>query len=235
MRRVWLVIALAGLMTAIGCGKENYNKRMAKTLEKMEKDKRIKKNLMEAANDKKFTDLAIYVRPPKDEAYAKAGQLPVGEGQFDLDASFNDKVDASLHVLARVKKPKKTPAKGAPPAAVPATARGAFDADVLSVLSNVFGSPDALLTPKFTQDVKAGTPFKRLIFPYNDKEVKVYFYKQDAYEVALIFVYGTSLKGPLSSKIELCLEAFATGQKATKLFQGGNVDEESESGPAMPM
>jgi hypothetical protein len=234
MRRVWLVIASACLMTAIGCGKKNYEERMAATLKKMEKDRRIKKNLMDAPTEKKFTELAIYVRAPKEEAYAKTGQLPIGEGQFDLDASFNDKTDASLHILARVKKPKKPAGKGAAPPA-PAVARGAFDADVLGVLANVFGSPDALLTPKFTEEVKGGTRFKRLIFSANDKEVKVYINKQDIYEVALIFAYDAKLKGPLSSKIELCLESFATGSKAKKLFEGGNVEEEAESGPAGPM
>jgi hypothetical protein len=183
---------------------------------------------MEAPNDKKFTDLNIYVRPPKDEVYAKAGQLPIGEGQFDLDASFNDKVDATMHLLARVKKQKKAPTKGAPPPPPP-VARGAFKAEVLGVLANVFPS-DALLNPKFTPDKK----FERLMFTSNDKEVKLYTYKDSDYEVALIFVYDPKLKGPLSSKIELCLDAFATGQTAAKMFSGGNPDEETE-GPVVPM
>ncbi len=237
MRRVWLMILSASLITAIGCGKKHYEERMTKTLDKMKYDQRLKKNLMDAPTEKKFTDLDIYVRPPKDEVYAKTGQLPVGEGQFDLDASFNEKTDASLHVLARVKRPKKaTPTKGAPPPPPP-TARGAFDADVLTVLASVFGSPDALLTPKFVEEVKKGNRFKRLIFATGDNEVKVYLYKQDIYEVALVFVYNNKLKNPISSKIDLCLESFAAGAKAKLLFQGGNTEEDSAGAgtPAGPM
>ncbi len=236
MRRVWLMIASASLITAIGCGKENYDKRMEKSLEKMKYDQRIKKNLMpEPKDDKKFTDLAIYVRPPKEEVAAKTGELPVGEGQFDLDASFYDNTDSKLHVLARVKRAKKPPAKGAPPAPAP-TARGGFDGDVLTVVSSVFGSPDALLTPKFVEEqTKRGNRFKRLIFSAGEAEVKIYIYKKDNYEVALIFVYNTKLKGPISTKIDMCLDTFATGQTATNLYNGGHHDDEAESGPAGPV
>ena len=130
-----------------------------------------------------------------------------------------------------MKLPKKAADQGGPaaPAAAP---RGEFVADVLGVLSSVFGSPEALQTPKFSEESKKGNRFKRLIFTANDKEVKVYTYKQDNHEVALIFVYDPKLKGAISSKIDLCLESFATGPKATRLYSGGAAEEEADTGPA---
>jgi len=239
MRRVWVLIAVASVVTGIGCGRQNYEKRLQATLEKLDYDRRISKNLDPAPKDeKKFTDLTIYVRPPKGMALAKTGQLPVTEGQFDLDASFIDAKDASstLHVLARVKLPKKPPTKGAAPVAAPPP-RAEFVGEVLGVLSNVFNAPDALQTPKFSDEVrpKSGNRFKRLIFPANDKEVKLYTYKQGNHEVALTFVYDPKVKGAISSKIEYCLDAFAVGEKATRLYNGGTADEEEATGPAGPM
>ena len=236
MRRVWVVITSALLVAGVGCGRKSYEERLDKTVEKMKYDRRLKQNLMDAPNEKKFQDLSIYLRAPKEEALAKTGFLSVAEGQFDLDASFNDKTESSLHVLARVKLPKKAPAKGAPPApALPP--RGSFDGDVLGVLSNLYNSPEALQTPKFTEEKtpKAGNRFKRLQFAANDKEVKLYIYKQDSHEVALIFVYDPKIKGVISSKIELSLDSFATGEKAKRLYSGGAADEEPDSSPVAPL
>ncbi len=235
MRRVWLVIVSAAVITAFGCGRDNYEKRLAKTLEKLEYERRVKKNLMPPVNEKKFVDLTLWVLPPKEEALAKTGQLPVTEGQFDLDASFNDKAESALHVLARVKLPKKAATKGAPPPPPP-VARGDFTRDVLGVLASVFGSAEALENPKLVEESKRGNRFKRLIFAANDKEIRAYFYKQDTHEVALIFVYDAKLKANLASKVDLCLETFRAGPKAAQLFNG-NADEESDggSGPAVPL
>ncbi|WP_435005286.1 hypothetical protein P12x_003181 [Tundrisphaera lichenicola] len=235
MRGVWVFITLLGLVAVPGCGREGYEKRQAKTLNQLEYTRRLQKNLMEAPNEKKFTDLAIYIRPPKEQALAKTGQLPVGEGQFDLDASFNDKTESVLHVLARVKRPKKPPTKGEAPPPPPA-ARGEFVADVLGVLTSVFGSPEGLQTPKFSEESKKGNRFRRLIFTADNKEVKVYTYKLDNSEVALIFVYDPALRGALSSKIDLCLESFATGAKATRLYNGGDAaEEDAEAGAPVPL
>ena len=235
MRRVLVVITSALLVAGVGCGRKSYEERLDKTLAKLDYDRRLKKNLMEPPNEKKFQDLTIYIRAPKEEALAKTGQLPVSEGQFDLDASFNDKTESSLHVLARVKLPKKAPAKGAPPApALPP--RGEFVGEVLGVLSNLYNSPEALQTPKFSDESrKGGNRFRRLQFVANDKEVKLYTYKQDGHEVALIFIYDPKIKGLISSKIEYCLDSFATGEKAKRLYSGGAADEEPDSGPAGPI
>ncbi len=69
MRRVWVVIASAMLLASVGCGRESYVKRLDATLAKLDYDRRLKKNLMEAPKeDKKFSELTIYVRAPKEEA-----------------------------------------------------------------------------------------------------------------------------------------------------------------------
>jgi hypothetical protein len=239
MRRVWVMIAMASLVAGAGCGRKSYEERLGKTLEKLAYDKRIRQNLMEPPKDeKKFTELAIYIRPPKEEALAKTGQLPVSEGQFDLDASFIDTKDgnSTLHLLARVKQPKKPVTKGAQPVVAPPP-RAEFVGEVLGVLSNVFGNSDAILTPKFVDEVrnKTGNRFKRLIFSANDKEVKLYTFKQGAHEVALVFVYDPKVKGVMSSKIEYCLDTFAVGELATRLYNGGTAEEAAETGPAGPM
>ncbi len=230
MRRVCLVIISSALVAGLGCGRENYERRLSNTLTKLEYERRVNKNLMPAANEKKFTDLAIYLRAPKDQALAKAGQLPVAEGQFDLDASFLDpKVDSVLHVLARVKLPKKAPAKGAAPAPAPTT-RGEFNSEVINTLATQFGASDNLAVAKFKDEAKRGNRFKRLMFNANEKEVEVWSLKQDNHDVALIFVYDPKLKAALSSKILLCLETFTVGPKATRALNGG-VEEEAEAAP----
>ena len=232
MRR-WTQLGLAAsLLVLVGCfGQDSYNRRLTATLERLERTRRVEKNLMPAPEDKKFKDLSIFIRAPKDEALAKTGQLPAGEGQYELDTSFLDaKADAKLHLLARVKLPKRPQVKGAPPAPTPAP-RGDFSRDVLNVLTSLYGPVEGFATPKFVDESKRGNRFKRLVVTANDKEVKLYTYKQDSYEVALVFEYDPKLRGALSSKIDLCLETFATGPRATANFNnGGEPEEEDVSG-----
>jgi hypothetical protein len=236
MRRVWVVIAMAAVVAlgGVGCGRKSYEERLAKTLEKLEYDRRLKKNVMDPPKDeKRFLDLAIYVRAPKEEAITKAGQLPVSEGIFDLDASFNDAKDGStMHILARVKQQKTQATKGAPAVAAPPP-RAEFVGEVLRILNEVFNSPESLQTPKFTEEVRprSGNRFKRLIFTANDKEVKLFTYKEKNHEVALIFVYDTKLKGLMANKIEFSLDSFAIGDKATRLYRGGSPEEEEPGAP----
>lgn len=235
MRRWCLLLLAPSLLAVAGCGRESYAKRLDATVERMKRERRIEKNLNPAPKgDKRFTELAIFVRPPKDEAAAKTGQLPVGEGQFDLDASFADpKADSKLHVLARVKLPKKPATKGAPPPPPPA-ARGDFPRDVLAVLAGEFGQVEGLTNPKFVDESKRGNRFKRLVVTANEKEVKLYTYKQDNHDVALVFVYDPKLRGVLNNKIDLCLETFAVGPKAGRNYNGDEPEEE-EAGAVVPM
>ena len=229
------MLAVSLVVPLIGCaGRANYEKRMEATLNLLRYTRRLNQNLMPAPSDKKFLDAAIYVRPPKEEAEAKTVQLPVPEGQFDLESSFVDKSESALHLLARVKKPKKAPAKGAAPPPAPAVPRADFIGDVIGVLTQVFGPSDLLQASKFKDETKGsieGAPknlFKRLIFPAGKKEVAVYIYKQDIYEVALIFVYDVAVRQTISSKLELCLGSFAVGPKATRQYNGGSVVETPE-------
>ena len=236
MRRWCLLFLASSVLCDAGCGRESYAKRLDATLERMKRERRIEKNLMPApSGDKRFTELSIYLRPPREEAATgKTGQLPVGEGQFDLDASFADpKADSKLHVLARVKHPKKPAAKGAPPPPPPA-ARGEFVRDVLAVLASEFGANEKFETPKFDSENKRGVQYKRLVAIANEKEVKLYTYKQDNYDVALIFVYDPKLRGTLTNRIDLCLETFAVGPKAGRIYNNGNLDDD-DAGPVVPM
>jgi hypothetical protein len=236
MRRVWLTMASVLLVAVVGCGRENYKTRQSTTLVKMKYDKSLKDNLNDAPTEKKWSDLAIYLRPPKNETLAKVGQLPVGEGQFDLDASFLDKTDSSLHILARVKKPKKPATKGPATVATPAAPKGPFDGDVMTALSSsVYGPTEAIVTPKFVEEVERGNRFKRLIYSSGENEVRLYLYKQDNYDVALIFVYNVKIKTAMNAKIRLTLGSFAIGPRATHLIQGGKADDETEGGPAGPL
>ena len=237
MRRSGVLLACALLITVVGCaGRASYEKRMESTISYLKYRKRLDANLMPPPTDKKFTDLAIYVRPPKEEAEAKAFQLRAPEGAYDLEASFNDKAESALHILARVKLPKKPAAKGAPaPPATPAAARGDFAGDVVLVLGEVFGPSDTLQVSKFKEETKTsieGAPknqFKRLIFTSGNKEVAVYLYKKEIHDVALIFVYDVKARQAISSKIDLCLGSFAVGPRATNAYNGGsNVEENAD-------
>lgn len=234
MRRFWVVIASAALVAGVGCGRKSYEERLTKTVEKLDYDRRLAKNLMKAPDDKRFKDAAIYVRAPKEEELAKTCLLPVSEGQFDLESSFVDAKDSNsaLHVLARVKQVKKAATKGAAPVAAPPP-RGDFIGEVVGTLSSVFNSPEVLQnTPKFSEEShKGGNRFKRLIFTANDKEVKVYTLKQGNHEVALIFVYDAKQKNLISSKIEYCLDSFAIADKATRLYSGGLEEEPEGTAP----
>ena len=233
MRRWCLLVSTTALVFVVGCGQKSYSDRMTHNLERLERTRRINKNLMTAVEDKKFKDLAIYIRAPKDEGMAKASLLP--EGPFDLESSFlDDKTGATLHLLARVKLPKKPQTKGAAPAPTPAP-RGDFTRDVLNTLSGVYGTVDGFATPKFVEESKRGNRFKRLVVTVGDKEIKVYTYKQDNHEVALVFVYNTALKGALSTKIELCLESFAAGAKASKIFNNNGEEEVDDASGATPV
>jgi hypothetical protein len=239
MRRAWVVAVVASLLVGIGCGRESYERRMDASIQLLKYKKRLNANLMEPANDKKFTELSIYIRAPKSESLAKTGQLPVAEGQFDLDATFSEKSDAFLHVLARVKLPKKAAAKGAPPAPPPAT-RADFTTDVLGVLTNQFGASDEFLPTKLKDETRkpqsgAANRYKRLVFHAGEgKDGELYIYKQDAHEVALIFIYDVKNKNALASKINLTLESFLTGPKAKTLLEGGTVEEEGGEGGGTP-
>src|ERR1700733_5315978 len=112
MRRVlaFLATTAATLLLANGCAK-SYDIRMNRTLEKMRYEKRLNDNLMPAPKGK-LEAFLIFVRPPKSLAQSKEFLLTTLEpGRFDVSESFLEKDKQSLHVLARVKRPKSTAKK----------------------------------------------------------------------------------------------------------------------------
>ena len=108
MKRVLAVLASASFVLVIGCS--DYDIRLEKTLEEKKYEKRLNTNL-EAAPTKgpSFKADDIFIRPPLGlTGPTRAFSLTAVEpGKFDIENSFIDeKKGTSLHVVARVKKPK---------------------------------------------------------------------------------------------------------------------------------
>jgi hypothetical protein len=192
----------------------------------------------------------IYIRPPKPLEEAKELGLPsAAPGQYDLAVTFFGQPkeqeaqgkqaeakegaappDANavvrLHVLARVKKPKRTPKKGeAPP---PDTSgRGEFTADVRSLLATDLSAGEAATTGQPKAAPAKSNSFKRLIFnsPVNNDAVRVYFYTQGNYDVALVWDIPPAFGKSMDGAIELCLESFAVDRKASNAFANGYSEE----------
>ena len=255
MRRVWAILAWVTLGAVSGCG-NSYDIRMNKTLEDMHYRKRLDDNLMPAVAKGKFEELMIFIRPPKNLQPAKEFLLPLPEpGKFDLEASFletkagdagsqtpppegsteakppAETTKQSLHVLARVKRPKGNSAKKkADP-----TNRRDFSADVLALVNAAYAPPAELTIAKFKETKKKSNTFKQYSFAVNGKNVQVYLYvpKNNPYEIALLFEYPSAEHANLYSKIELCLESFAEGNRARRAFSGAVGDEQTGEGGAV--
>src|SRR5262249_22151433 len=175
-----------------------------------------------------------YVRPPKNLQQAKVFLLPLPDpSKFDFATSFLESqagsdvqqptdpsapgeppkavasAKQSMHLLARVKRPKN-PAAKQPEAPV---SRGDFNQDVLALLNAAYALPAPLTLDKFKETKKKNTTFRYHSFDVAGKNVLAYLYgpKNDPYEVALIFEYPSSEHSNLIGKVELCLESFAVG------------------------
>jgi hypothetical protein len=242
MRRVCLILASACLLLIVGC--RDYDFRLGKTLDEMKYQQRLERNLEKAPLKGTLQAESIYVRPPKGFAGpTKAFTLTVVEpGKFDLENSFIDEGKASLHVLARHKKPKAPPKKGAAPA--PVAARGDFTNEVIELVKAAYGVED--LTPaKFKPAIKRHegreNNYKEVKLDLNAKEVVIYLYgdKNGPYNIAMIFEYPKTEVNNLSPKIGLSLEAFAVGDAANRAFSGGGEegaeDTLGDGGVAVPM
>jgi hypothetical protein len=243
MRRACVILVSACLLLVLGC--RDYDFRLAKTLEEMKYQQRLEKNLEKAPTKGSLQGELIYVRPPKGlSGPTKAFTLTVVEpGKFDLENSFIDEAKhASLHVLARHKKPKAPPKKGAPPVAAPT--RGDFMNEVIELVKAAYAVED--LTPtKFKNVIKKHegreNSYKEVKLDLNTKEVLIYLYgeKNGPYDIALIFEYPKTELNNLSPKIGLSLEAFAVGEAASKAFSGGGEEgageEGTDSGQAVPI
>jgi hypothetical protein len=214
------------LFLAFGCSSKNYDIRLEKTLENMRYQKKLDDALMPAVATGKIKELGIFLRPPKNlQGPTQAFQLTVVEpGKFDLENSFIEKDKQSLHVLARVKRPRPPAKKGAP--TPPAPARGEFNPEILDLIKNVYGVEVPLA--KFKDDTKKKNVFRHATVDLDPKTLQIYLYgaKGNPYEVALIFEYPKADHNAIISKIGYCLESFAVGDRAMRAFNGATTEEE---------
>ena len=106
MKQAFAIFCSASLVLAIGCS--DYDIRMGKTFEEMRYQKRLDDNLAAAPTKTSLQQNFIYVRPPKGLVATQTFSMaPVEAGRFDVESSFIDaEKQASLHILARTKKPK---------------------------------------------------------------------------------------------------------------------------------
>jgi hypothetical protein len=210
----------------------------------MKYQKKLDDNLAAAPTKGLLQQELIYIRPPKGfTGPTKAFSLATIEpGKFDLENSFIEEAkQASLHVLARHKKPKAAaPKKGSAPAEPPP--RAEFNGEVIEVLKLAYGVE--LEAAKFKAETKKHKGreniFKFTKFQQGDKEIQVYIQgdKNSPYNVALIFEYPKTELSSLSSKIGLSLEAFAVGEAARRVFAGGSEgegEEASDGGAPVPI
>jgi len=231
MRRVLATLGTAFLLVAGGCGLNSYEKRLDLTLEKMRYEERLNNMLMPAESSGKWQELAIYLRPPKSMKAATEFLLPPTEpGKFDLEKSFFEDQKQSLHVLARLKRAKTASKKKAPSPADTAD-RSNFSRDIINVLTTSFTPPDELTNAMFKPETKKNNEYKQATLTLPDKVVKVYFYKKEPYDVALIFEIPPAEVSNVTGKLNLCLESFAVGRRAENAFKGTGSDDES-AGPA---
>lgn len=227
MIRAWAMLGGMTLLLAVGCDK-GYDYRTEQTLNQMHYEKRLNDNLMPPAAKGKLEELLIYLRPPKElTGPTQTFQMTVVEpGKFDVESTFIEPEKQSLHVLARVDRPKAAAKKAAAPAE--AAPRGDFNEEVVDLVRNVYGAEINL--GQFKEQTKQKNSFKAFTLDLNAKEVQIYLYgaKNTPHKVALIFEYPKAEKNSVSPKIGLCLEAFAVGEPARLLFSGGEVEESAE-------
>jgi hypothetical protein len=238
MKRVLAVLASASFVVAIGCS--DYDVRMGKTLEEMRYTKRLNTNLEEAATKTALQGDEIYIRPPlglkgPTQAFGLTGTDP---GKFDIENSFIDAAkQTSLHVVARVKKPKAPP--GAKKTAAPAETvpRGKFIDDVVELVKaayNVELSPGEF-KPESKSHLGRENAYKTRKMDMTTKQVDVFVYTESngVREVALIFEYPKQEVNYMNPKIDLSLESFAVGDRARRSFDGTISELDAGGGEAI--
>jgi len=227
MRRVLALLGTATLLVIAGCGVKSYETRLENTLDDMKYQDRLNRLLQPPQAKGKWEELSIYLRPPKSLVQSKAWSLaPTEPGKFDLEASFVEPKQ-DMHVLARVKRAKSAAKKGS---AKPADTvdRTNFEGDVLNILNESYKPAEELVITKFKTETRKKNPFKFHSVTANDKTIQIYLYKQEPYDVALVFEYPKSEQKELFEKIRLCLESFAVGEKARRIFSGATEEEATE-------
>jgi hypothetical protein len=245
--RILTTLCTAMFLTALGCGQQSYEDRLERTITRLRYEQRLDQFLNPPAEGA-FKDMSIYLRSPKPMQLSPNFGLTEEPGRYDLTATFlalpkaassaSDEAgpDPStafrLHVLARVKKAKSARKKGEAAPPEPATPRGEFITDVRGLLASDTGAGDGVnQDPK--SDKKGSNEFKRIVFTAaNGNNILVYFYKQDIYEVALVWDVPEALaKGPAAlTGRDLCLESFSVGRKAAANF-AGPIDDDGSGNP----
>jgi hypothetical protein len=238
MKRSLTLLASLSLLLAIGCA-HDYDRRLAETIDNKRYQKRLNDNLEVAPSKTNLQTSNIYIRPPKGlKGPAKIFNLAVIEpGKFDLEDSFIDEQkQGSLHVVARVDRPKTPNKKGAQPA--PTAPRGDFTADVLDLINNVYGAHTDLTNLKNETKARGRrtNSFRTITLDLTAKEIKVYLFgeKSSPEKVALIFDYPKDEYKSVGSKIDLCLESFRVGSDAVRAFSGGTEEMGGEEAAAAP-
>ncbi len=235
MKRALAILAGSWLFLVIGCSA--YDSRLQQTLEELRYRKRLNDNLMEAPTKGKLQELGIFVRPPKAlKGPTKTFTMTVVEaGKFDVENSFIDQdKQESMHLLARVVRPKAPNKKGAPKQEP--TPRGKFVDDVLELVKTVYGvdvEPGQLKPESHAHGNRSNT-FKGTIVNLTAKRVQLYFYGDEkaGHQVALIFEYPETSHASINPRIPLCLESFAVGPAAARAFEGSGEFEGGEEGGA---
>ena len=246
MKRLFAVLASASFVLAIGCS--DYEIRLEKTLEAKRYAKTLNENLEAAPTKGALHDDDIFIRPPKGLAGPnKTFALIVLEpGKFDIENSFIDeKNGTSLHVLARIKKPKGAPTKKTEaPGEAPAP-RGKFLDDVVDVLKaayNIELTPAEFKPESFGHD-KRDNAYKIRKVTVGMKQVEVYVFTEanGVHEVALIFDYPNEQDKEkdkttyMSPKIRRCLECLAVSDRARSAYNGvTDLDGGETAAPGAP-
>jgi hypothetical protein len=236
MKSSLAILASLAFVIVLGCG--TYDSRLEQTLADMRYRKRLDDNLNPAPTKGLLEKQSIYVRPPLNlQGPTKAFVLTVVEpGRFDLENSFVDQQNLeSMHILARVKRPKAPNAKKTNQPEAP---RGDFNSEVVELLRNVYGANLDVSELK-TETKSHGNrtnAFRTKSLDLTAKEVQLYLYgdKNSPYEVALVFEYPKERHNSINPKIGLCLESFAVGEAAKRAFASGGeiegIDEGIEGG-----
>jgi hypothetical protein len=235
MKRVLSVLASASFVLAVGC--KDYDIRLEKTLEEMKYEKRLSENLAVAPAKGKLKGDQIFIRPPLGlEGPTDAFTLTAAEsGKFDIEHSFIDqKKGTSLHVVARVKKPKAAPSKKGAAAPAESTTRGKFLDDIVELVKaayNIELAP-AELKPDSHNHGNRVNQYKAVKKDLTTKEVEVYVYTEASgvHEVAMIFEFPKDQKNFMSPKIGLCLESFAVSKLADRLYAGATAQDVEDGG-----
>jgi len=235
MKRILGLLASVGLFLVIGCARD-YDFRLDKTIDNLRYQKQLDSNLEQPPESKSnLVGAKIYVRSPLGlKGPAKDFGMGVVEaGKFDITDSFIGD-QASLHILARVDKPKAAPTKkGVNPTAPPPTARGDFTSDVIDCIKTTYGAD--IETSKLKPEPRKTNNFKTVTLDLTAKEIQIYILgeKNSPAQVALIFDYAKDARNSLSSKIKYCLESFRVGEPARRLYEGQE-EEGGEGGGAAP-